>query len=45
MGTRPAGVMTACEAQRLMIMDGMLPSKNVVMLGAGDIAAIMALIN
>ena len=41
-GTRPAGVMTAGEAQRLMNMDGMLPGKNVVMLGTGDIAAIVA---
>ena len=41
-GTRPAGVMTAGAAQRLMNVDGMLPGKNVVILGTGDIAAIVA---
>lgn len=41
-GSRPAGVMTAGLAQRLVNMDGYLPGKEVVILGSGDIGLIMA---
>ena len=41
-GTRPAGIYTAGTAQRYVNMKGMLPGKNVVILGSGDIGLIMA---
>jgi NADPH-dependent 2,4-dienoyl-CoA reductase/sulfur reductase-like enzyme len=41
-GTRPAGVLTAGTAQRLVNIDGYLPGKEVVILGSGDIGLIMA---
>lgn len=41
-GTRPAGVYTAGCAQRLNNMDGLLPGKQIVILGSGDIGLIMA---
>ena len=41
-GFRPQGVYTAGTAQRLMNMDGMLPGKEAVILGSGDIGLIMA---
>ena len=41
-GTRPAGVLTAGAAQRMVNMEGFLPGKNVVILGSGDIGLIMA---
>ena len=41
-GTRPAGVYTAGTVQRLVNMDGIMPGKRVVILGAGDIGLIMA---
>ena len=41
-GSRPQGVYTAGTAQRLMNMDGMLPGKEAVILGSGDIGLIMA---
>ena len=41
-GTRPAGVLTAGQAQRLVNYHGKLPGKNVVILGSGDIGLIMA---
>ncbi|MDR2514991.1 MAG: FAD-dependent oxidoreductase [Christensenellaceae bacterium] len=41
-GTRPAGVYTAGLAQRLVNMEGLLPGKEVVILGSGDIGLIMA---
>ena len=41
-GTRPAGVLTAGTAQRLMDVEGFLPGKEVVILGSGDIGLIMA---
>ncbi len=41
-GTRPAGVYTAGEAQRLVNIHGKLPGKEVVILGSGDIGLIMA---
>ena len=41
-GTRPAGVMTAGEAQYLVNKRDLLPGKLVVVLGSGDIGLIMA---
>jgi NADPH-dependent 2,4-dienoyl-CoA reductase/sulfur reductase-like enzyme len=41
-GTRPAGVMTAGTAQRLINMEGYMIGKKVVILGSGDIGLIMA---
>lgn len=41
-GTRPAGVMTAGLAQKLVNMHGYLPGRRVVILGSGDIGLIMA---
>lgn len=41
-GTRPAGVFTAGTIQRLMNIEGLLPGKQAVILGSGDIGLIMA---
>ena len=41
-GTRCAGIYTAGAAQRLVNMEGLLPGKEVVILGSGDIGLIMA---
>ncbi|MBQ4558548.1 MAG: FAD-dependent oxidoreductase [Clostridia bacterium] len=41
-GSRPSGIMTAGEAQRLVNIHGKLPGKEVVILGSGDIGLIMA---
>ncbi len=41
-GTRPAGVMTAGLAQKLVNMKGLLPGKRIAILGSGDIGLIMA---
>jgi len=41
-GTRPAGVLTAGTAQRLVNIEGYLPGEEVVILGSGDIGLIMA---
>ncbi|MBS4053834.1 MAG: FAD-dependent oxidoreductase [Thermaerobacter sp.] len=41
-GTRPAGVLTAGAAQRMVNMEGYIPGKKVVILGSGDIGLIMA---
>ncbi len=41
-GTRPFGVITAGAIQHLVNIDGIMPSKNVVILGSGDIGLIMA---
>ncbi len=41
-GTRPAGVMTAGTAQRLVNIEGFMVGKKVVTLGSGDIGLIMA---
>jgi NADPH-dependent 2,4-dienoyl-CoA reductase/sulfur reductase-like enzyme len=41
-GTRPAGIMTAGLAQRLVNLYGHLPGREVVILGSGDIGLIMA---
>jgi len=41
-GDRPAGIMTAGMAQKLINIDGLLPGKEVVVIGSGDIGLIMA---
>ncbi len=41
-GTRPAGILTAGTAQRLMDIEGYMPGAKVVILGSGDIGLIMA---
>ncbi|MFN8441127.1 MAG: FAD-dependent oxidoreductase [Caldilineaceae bacterium] len=41
-GTRPAGVLTAGLAQRLVNLHGYLPGRRVAILGSGDIGLIMA---
>jgi len=41
-GTRPSGIFTAGEAQRLVNIQGKMPGKNVVVLGSGDIGLVMA---
>jgi len=41
-GNRPAGVFPAGLAQKLINMDGLLPGKEVVIVGSGDIGLIMA---
>ena len=41
-GTRPAGVWSAGTAQRLVNMEGVMPGREVVILGSGDIGLIMA---
>jgi NADPH-dependent 2,4-dienoyl-CoA reductase/sulfur reductase-like enzyme len=41
-GTRPAGILTAGTAQRLMDVEGYMPGKRIVILGSGDIGMIMA---
>ena len=41
-GTRPAGILTAGQAQKMTNIQGKLPGKNVVILGSGDIGLIMA---
>ena len=41
-GYRPAGIYTAGTAQRLVNMEGYMPSREVVILGSGDIGLIMA---
>lgn len=41
-GTRPAGVMTAGTAQRLVNVHGHMPGKRFAILGSGDIGMIMA---
>jgi NADPH-dependent 2,4-dienoyl-CoA reductase/sulfur reductase-like enzyme len=41
-GTRPAGIYTAGLAQRLINIEGYIPGKDIVILGAGDIGLIMA---
>ena len=41
-GARPAGIYTAGTAQRFVNMKGMMPGKNIVILGSGDIGLIMA---
>ena len=41
-GSRPAGVMTAGAAQRLINIEGLVPGNRVVIIGSGDIGLIMA---
>jgi NADPH-dependent 2,4-dienoyl-CoA reductase/sulfur reductase-like enzyme/CxxC motif-containing protein len=41
-GSRPAGVYTAGQAQRLINIEGYLPGKDIVILGSGDVGLIMA---
>lgn len=41
-GTRPAGVFSAGLAQKLINIEGLLPGKDVVIIGSGDIGLIMA---
>jgi NADPH-dependent 2,4-dienoyl-CoA reductase/sulfur reductase-like enzyme len=41
-GTRPAGIFSAGLAQRLINIEGILPGKEVVIVGSGDIGLIMA---
>ncbi len=41
-GSRPAGVLTAGQAQKMTNIQGKLPGKNIVILGSGDIGLIMA---
>lgn len=41
-GSRPAGIMTAGLAQRLVNIDGYIPGKDIVIIGSGDIGLIMA---
>lgn len=41
-GERPAGIYTAGTAQRFINMEGLMPGRQVVILGSGDIGLIMA---
>ncbi|MHB1314667.1 MAG: NAD(P)/FAD-dependent oxidoreductase [Christensenellales bacterium] len=41
-GERPAGIYTAGTAQKFVNIDGMLPGREIVILGSGDIGLIMA---
>ena len=41
-GTRPAGIYTAGTAQKYVNMKGIMPGREVVILGSGDIGLIMA---
>ncbi|MHC4073004.1 MAG: NAD(P)/FAD-dependent oxidoreductase [Planctomycetota bacterium] len=41
-GTRPAGIFTAGQAQRLVNIEGYMPGETIVILGSGDVGMIMA---
>jgi thioredoxin reductase len=41
-GTRPAGVFTAGQAQRMVNIEGYMPGKKIVIQGSGDVGMIMA---
>ena len=41
-GTRPAGIFPAGLAQKLINIEGLLPGKEIVIVGSGDIGLIMA---
>lgn len=41
-GTRPAGIFSAGLAQKLINIEGLIPGKEVVIVGSGDIGLIMA---
>lgn len=41
-GTRPAGIFSAGLAQKLINIEGLLPGREVIIIGSGDIGLIMA---
>ncbi len=41
-GTRPAGVFTAGQAQRMVNIEGYMPGEKIVVQGSGDVGMIMA---
>ncbi len=41
-GSRPAGILTAGTAQRMVNVEGLLPGRRIVILGSGDVGMIMA---
>ncbi|HIQ03338.1 MAG TPA: FAD-dependent oxidoreductase [Desulfurococcales archaeon] len=41
-GDRPSGIYTAGEAQAMMDLYGVLPGKNILIIGSGDVGLIMA---
>ena len=41
-GHRPAGVYTAGEAQAMMDVDGVMPGREILIVGSGDVGLIMA---
>ncbi|MGE5573023.1 MAG: NAD(P)/FAD-dependent oxidoreductase, partial [Bacteroidota bacterium] len=41
-GARPAGILTAGTAQRLVNIEGVVPGRRAVILGSGDVGLIMA---
>ena len=41
-GTRPAGIYSAGLAQKMINLEGLLPGKEIVIVGSGDIGLIMA---
>ena len=41
-GTRPSGIFSAGLAQKLINIEGLLPGKEIVIIGSGDIGLIMA---
>ena len=41
-GTRPAGIFTAGQAQRLVNIEGYMPGEKIVIQGSGDVGMIMA---
>lgn len=41
-GTRPAGIFSAGLAQKLINIEGLLPGREIVVIGSGDIGLIMA---
>ena len=41
-GTRPAGIFTAGQAQRMVNLQGLVPGREVVILGSGDVGLVMA---
>ena len=41
-GTRPAGIFTAGQAQRMVNIEGYMPGETIVILGSGDVGMIMA---
>ena len=41
-GTRPAGVFTAGQAQRLVNIEGYMPGETIIIQGSGDVGMIMA---